>query len=118
MLWPIRTALPPAILVMKLDIQGYELKALQGAKRLLTVKAIKLLKIELAPFWLLNQHTTALEVCNFIASFGYSIAADIGKLRALEFGTAETICGALDLKFKTAGKDTYTDVYAMASTQK
>ena len=41
-IWPIPTTLPPVILVMKLDIQGYELKALQGARRLLAVKAIKL----------------------------------------------------------------------------
>lgn len=118
-LWPIRTASPPAILVMKLDIQGYELKALQGARSLLAAKAIKLLKIEIAPLWLRNQGTTALAICDFVTSFGYSIAADIDKLRALEFGTPESLCGSLDIKSKTAGNENaYTDVYAIVSIQK
>lgn len=52
---------PPYIHLMKVDAQGYEVKILQGAKRLLASGAINAMHIEVAPWWLIGQKTSVVE---------------------------------------------------------
>lgn len=73
-LWPNASHPPPMITLMKVDVQGYELKLLQGARRLLEAKAIRVIKSELAKNWLLAQGTSPKEMCDFLISKGYLLA--------------------------------------------
>jgi FkbM family methyltransferase len=52
---------PPYIHLMKVDAQGYEVKILKGAQRLLASGAVNALHLEVAPWWLAGQKTSVLE---------------------------------------------------------
>lgn len=67
------------IRLLKLDAQGYELKVLKGAVKTLRSGRIKAIKFELAPKWLLAQQTSAVEVCNELRRFGYSVLSQTGR---------------------------------------
>jgi len=58
--------------VVKMDIEGAEILALKGMKKLLlSKKAPRMIFIEIHPDFLDAYKSSVLEVCNFIKSFGY-----------------------------------------------
>ena len=71
-LWP-HGQLPPVVPVMKMDVQGYEVKLLMGAKRLLEAKAIKSIKTELAAKWLFAQGTSPRRLCALLEFHGFAV---------------------------------------------
>lgn len=72
-LWPHSQPLPPLVPVMKMDVQGYEVKLLMGAKRLLEARAIKSIKTELAAKWLIAQGTSPRRLCALLQFHGFNI---------------------------------------------
>jgi len=70
-LWPDPSLPPPCIHLMKLDVQGFEVQALQGAKRLLAAKAIKRIATEVAPSFLAAQGTTASALIKLLITAGF-----------------------------------------------
>jgi FkbM family methyltransferase len=73
-LWPNASTQPPTILAMKMDIQGYEVNALHGAKRLLAAGAIKNIQLEADPHFLLAQNTSPEEICNILTNAGFTLS--------------------------------------------
>jgi FkbM family methyltransferase len=73
MLWPDATKDPPTIGVMKMDMQGFEGHALKGAKRLLSVNAIKIIQMKLDSDALKAAGTAILEVLTLLQDHGFSI---------------------------------------------
>jgi len=57
---------PPYIRLMKVDAQGYEVKILQGAQRLLASGAVGAMHIEVAPWWLAGQKTSVAEYLSLL----------------------------------------------------
>jgi len=70
-LWPDPSLPPPCIPLMKMDVQGFEVQALQGAKRLLAAKAIKRIATEVAPSFLAAQGTTASALIKLLVASGF-----------------------------------------------
>lgn len=62
---------PPLITLMKLDVQGFETKVLEGAKNLLLHNAIKTIKFELSPRWLHAQNSSGFDLCSLLTSYGF-----------------------------------------------
>jgi len=78
-LWPDPNSPPPNIALMKMDIQGYEVKALKGASRLLAARAIKAIKTELAPVFLAAQNSSQQELCSLLAASGFSLRNGLNR---------------------------------------
>jgi FkbM family methyltransferase len=70
-LWPNASLPPPCIPVMKMDVQGFEVQALQGAKRLLAARAIKRIATEIAPSFLAAQGTKASALIRLLLDSGF-----------------------------------------------
>merc|ERR1719359_1837283 len=58
---------------MKVDAQGYEVKILQGAQKLLAAGAVNAVKFELAAKWLEKQGASSAELFNVLLNNGYTI---------------------------------------------
>lgn len=63
----------PYIHVMKLDAEGYEVKILQGASKLLSAGAINAVKFKIATQWLVNQGSNPAELLNILLRNRYQI---------------------------------------------
>ena len=74
-MWPKRLlgGPPPNIPVMKLDVQGFEYKALLGARELLKAGAIKIIAYENEKAQLQNQGNTCTEIGTLLAEYGYRV---------------------------------------------
>jgi FkbM family methyltransferase len=59
--------------VMKMDVQGYELHVLEGAKRLLESKRIKVIQTEISTEWLKNLGKKPSDMCAFLWEAGFDI---------------------------------------------
>lgn len=59
--------------VMKMDVQGYELHVLEGAKRLLESKRIKVIQTEISTEWLKNLGKKPSDMCAFLWKAGFDI---------------------------------------------
>ena len=70
-LWPDASAPPPRVALMKLDVQGFEVQLLRGARRLLNASAVRTIKFEVATRWLHAQGTTAAALCALLDSHGF-----------------------------------------------
>ncbi len=57
--------------LMKIDIEGMELRALEGATELLKTQRIKSILIEFNDFWLTEAGTSAKELYDFIVGYGF-----------------------------------------------
>jgi FkbM family methyltransferase len=77
-LWPDQKGPPPKIAVMKMDVQGYEVKVLRGAQRLLSARCIRAIKTEIAPAWLAAQGSTPLDLCRLLDGAGFALFARLG----------------------------------------
>jgi FkbM family methyltransferase len=76
-LWPNASLPPPCISLMKMDVQGFEVQALQGAKRLLAARAIKRIATEIAPSFLAAQGTKASELIRLLSDSGFRFEAQL-----------------------------------------
>lgn len=99
-LWPDLSQPPPHIRVMKLDVQGYELKILQGSTRLLKAGAIGIIKSEFIAHWLEGQGTTPLELLELLDGFGYELIDADNKVIPIGEGTQDS---EVILKYKPIG---------------
>jgi len=72
-LWPDPTSPPPHIKVLKMDVQGYEVKILKGAKRLLEAGAIGIVKSELTEMFLQGQGSSAMEMLSLLYGHGFEL---------------------------------------------
>jgi hypothetical protein len=83
---------PPKISLMKIDVQGFEVAALQGARELLRAGAVLTIKTEINPSKLAKQGATAEELCGLLFSYGFKVYVDATSRVALSG------CGGRDLK--------------------
>jgi FkbM family methyltransferase len=104
-LWPNCTGPPPLINVMKIDVQGYELRVLHGAANLLKAQRIKSIKVELSGAHLKAQGTSAAEVCAALVQNGFDVFKEDMVQRI-----NETYCGRLDRPDAT---EAYEDIIAI-----
>jgi FkbM family methyltransferase len=79
-LWPDPSLPPPCIPLMKMDVQGFELQVLQGAKRLLAAKAIKRIATEVAPSFLAAQGTKASELMKLLAASSFQFEGHLNLM--------------------------------------
>ena len=72
-MWPDSTAPAPRIALLKMDVQGYECRLLAGAQRLLAARAIRTVKLEVAPRWLRKQGCSAMELYTKLRGAGFHL---------------------------------------------
>ena len=72
-LWPEHTAPPPTVLLLKLDVEGFECKALRGMRRLLHARAIRFIKTEVFDYGLRQQGCSGIELQRLLASAGFRL---------------------------------------------
>jgi len=82
---------------MKMDVQGFEVKVLKGAKQLLAAGAIGILKTEIATNWLAGQGTSAQELLQIMASNGYGL---LNGQTLAEINPQTPYSGVTDLTFQ------------------
>lgn len=92
-LWPDRRLLPPAIGLMKLDVQGFEGQAIRGIQALLKAGAVKYLASEMEPHTLRANGMTAVGYCNLLKDSGFQLIDWHGKPRDWA-----TYCSPYDLE--------------------
>lgn len=59
-----------------MDVQGYEVKILKGAKRLLAAGAIGIIKSELTEMFLAGQGSSAIELLRILEGYGFELYSD------------------------------------------
>ena len=74
-MWPDSTAPAPRITLLKMDVQGYECRLLAGAQRLLAARAIRAMKLEVAPRWLRKQGCSAMKLYTKLRGAGFHLWA-------------------------------------------
>lgn len=79
-LWPpsARTAglRPPVVHLLKMGVQGCDVRLLHGAKGLLAARAVHAIVFLLAPLWLERQGSSALELLNLLRWYGFELWRD------------------------------------------
>ena len=80
-LWPDKTLPPPAIGLMKLDVQGFEVEAIRGAQGLLKAGAVRFLASEMEPHTLRANGMTARGYCNILRESGFQLIDGYGQVR-------------------------------------
>jgi FkbM family methyltransferase len=76
-LWPDAHRPAPRIALMKIDVQGYEVKVLKGARRLLSARSIQAIKTELAPAHLGAHGSAPAHLCAMLHDAGFSLFAKL-----------------------------------------
>jgi FkbM family methyltransferase len=72
-LWPDSAKPPPRIALMKMDVQGFEAFALEGARRLLQARAIHAIQLEVATEWMRNVGRKPSEICAMLNDAGFTL---------------------------------------------
>jgi FkbM family methyltransferase len=89
------------VALMKVDVQGYEVRLLQGAHRLLSGRFVKNIKVECSDKWLKNQGATPRQLCAQLEFYNFSLASNHQEsgvtLDICEFGGDIEIHGTLRL---------------------
>lgn len=70
----------PTIRLMKLDVQGYELKALHGAHHLLKAGAINMIAFENEHKMLESQGTSCSEIISLLQGYNYKVYTNDGRV--------------------------------------
>jgi FkbM family methyltransferase len=87
------------VALMKVDVQGYEVRLLHGAHRLLAGRFIKHVKVECSDAWLRNQGATPRQLCAQLEFYNFSLASNHPErdvtLDSCEFGGDIEIHGTL-----------------------
>jgi FkbM family methyltransferase len=76
-LWPDPLSAAPLIAGMKVDVRGYEVNVLRGAKRLLGARVIKSMVISVATEWLRNSKSSPSELCLELMRQGFDLFEDV-----------------------------------------
>ena len=92
-LWPDHSLPPPHIRLMKMDVQGYELKILKGCKRLLAAGAIGMIKSEVTEMFLAGQGTSSRELLEFMSEHGFDLVDGDYKSIPLDYYNNKEIVG-------------------------
>jgi FkbM family methyltransferase len=69
-LWPAH-CIAPQIRLMKMDVEGFEVNVIRGAKRLLNAGVIKTITTEISQKWLAAQNNTAEELYTEFTTAGF-----------------------------------------------
>lgn len=78
--------------LLKIDVEGHELKVLQGANGLLAQGKIKYLFVEINYTTLRAGNTSPNAVCSYLGQFGYEpVSIKTGRLEAYIPGTSESL---------------------------
>jgi FkbM family methyltransferase len=85
-LWPDPFSPPPHIKVMKIDVEGYEMHVLGGAKRLLKAGCIGTIRFEVVGVWLSGQGTSAKELLSTLHAYGFEIYDGDGHIAPEQYG--------------------------------
>ena len=81
-----------AIDLMKIDVEGHELSVLKGMKRILAESRLRNLFVEINEETLTAAGTSAQEVVDFLAGFGYVPASIVsGQIAAYQVGASESL---------------------------
>jgi FkbM family methyltransferase len=105
--------------LMKIDTQGHELKALQGATRLLTVHGVRTIAFEYSPLLMEEIGSTPIALLTFLTNHGYAIKRMNGtSLPPSEFKSFTLLVRSGQHEPAVAGqrwRQTWTDLIAVAS---
>lgn len=77
-LWPDASLPPPLILLLKIDVQGFEVHAFRGAARLFAACAIKRIKSEMDFGFLRGAGTPAEQYCALLREHGFVLYTESG----------------------------------------
>jgi len=89
--WSDPTTVPPHIRVMKIDVQGYELKVFKGATRLMKAGAIGVIKAEFSPEFFTEHGIQASDIANFLEEHYYEIRREDGQLIGKDYRRGEIV---------------------------
>jgi hypothetical protein len=67
--------------LLKIDVEGHEMKALQGGSAALSSGLVENLLVEINPYWLKEQGSSASELWDFILALGFEAVAGKPDLR-------------------------------------
>lgn len=76
---------------IKIDVEGYEMEVLKGAEQIIK-KHKPVLVIELNDKSLINQNSSAKQVCQFIKNLGYEFIYDLSTNKQIELEELEGCC--------------------------
>jgi FkbM family methyltransferase len=107
-LWPDRSKPPPAIRLLKIDVEGYEYRAIEGAHALFAANVIDTVKVEVSGNLLPRYGSSASALCDRLRSYGYTLYEDKNPYRPIN-GTE--VCGRWDREMRTV------DIIARRSTR-
>jgi FkbM family methyltransferase len=97
-LWPDRSKPPPTIRLLKIDVEGYEYRAIEGAHALFTANVIDTVKVEVSGNLLPRYGSSASALCNRLKSYGYTLYEDKNPYRSIN-GTE--VCSRWDREKRT-----------------
>ena len=87
------------VALMKVDVQGYEVRLFRGAHHLLAGRFIKHVKVECSDTWLRNQGASPRQLCAQLEFYNFSLASNHQSsgvtLDVCEFGGDIEIHGKL-----------------------
>ena len=80
-LWPRGAPPPPPVRLLKADVQGFEPRLFEGARRLLSAGLVRVIKFELTERWLVRQNGPGAigALLRQLRGYGYSLRFEDGR---------------------------------------